>query len=335
MEVRSMMRIASAKQKLSLGNEASGSNQQLSGKDKIKVLKLLKAKAAAENPPKVGVQPNQERIVLKIKEKEKYIEMATKKPNNFPIDISVVVANNNNNAVPDGFFDVPTIISEITPALKLPKEISSNTTTNIPAGFFDDPIEDLTARGLTIKQQILRQTEIENAELNTLLSEIDKIDEDTSALDAELEDEFNVRDFEDASIQMAYITKLAKLYKQSESVISKRGLGSSSNGTHMEGFESALKAAENESTMLLGTAVGADGVEVRGAATGKDSYHDIGKVVNEKLNEINAASKKRKLEEGDLLHRKIGEDSDRAEEDEEDPSDGEDSTGEYDPLQFM
>ena len=333
MEVRSMMRIASAKQKLSLGNEAS-SNQQLSGKDKIKVLKLLKAKAA-ENPPKVGVQPNQEKIVLKIKEKEKYIEMATKKPNNFPIDISVVVANNNNNAVPDGFFDVPTIISEITPALKLPKEISSNTTTNIPAGFFDDPIEDLTARGLTIKQQILRQTEIENAELNTLLSEIDKIDEDTSALDAELEDEFNVRDFEEASIQMAYITKLAKLYKQSESVISKRGLGSSSNGTHMEGFESALKAAENESTMLLGTAVGADGVEVRGAATGNDSYHDIGKVVNEKLNEINAASKKRKLEEGDLLHRKIGEDSDREEEDEEDPSDGEDSSGEYDPLQFM
>ena len=334
-----MMRI---KQKLSMSNESSGSNQQLNGKDKIKILKLMKAKSTAENPPKASVQHNQDKP--SIKEKDKWIEMkdVKKLANNFP-----VVPKTIKNAIPDDFFDAQSVLpppSEIIPAIA-PKETASNTA-NIPAGFFDDPIEDLTARGLSIKQQLSRQVEIENAELNTLLTEIDKIDEDTSAVDAELEDEHNVHDFEEASIQMAYITKLAKLYKQSENVISKRGLEVSSSSTQMGNFESALKAAENESMMLLGNAIGEDGVEVRGAAAGTASYIDIGQVVSEKLNELNAASKKRKLEEDDFAlqtgkGRRIGDiekhsdDAIAGHEDEGDQNDGDDSSEDYDPLQFM
>eukprot|EP01035_Chromulina_nebulosa_P029299 gene29299-38823_t len=267
MEVRAMMRIATAKQKLSMSNESSGSNQQLSGKDKIKVLKLMKAKlTAAENPPKSNEQLNQDKHF--IKEKEKVIVLKdSKKLNNIPANYTnntSVIPKAIENAFPDDFFDTQSIVpphSAITPVLAT-KESASNTA-NIPAGFFDDPIEDLTARGLTIKQQLSRQVKIENAELNTLLTEIDKIDEDTSAVDAELEDELNVHDFEEASIQMAYITKLAKLYKQSENVVSKRGMEVSGS---IGNFESALKAAEDESRMLLGNVTGLDNVETSGAA---------------------------------------------------------------------
>ena len=72
MEVRAMMRIATAKQKLSMSNESSGSNQQLSGKDKIKVLKLMKAKlTAAENPPKSNKLNNLIKINILSKKRKK------------------------------------------------------------------------------------------------------------------------------------------------------------------------------------------------------------------------------------------------------------------------
>ena len=102
MEVRAMMRIATAKQKLSMSNESSGSNQQLSGKDKIKVLKLMKAKLTAENSPKPSVQLNQDKHF--IKDKEKVLVMKDiKKLNNIPANNTSVIPNAIENAYPDDF----------------------------------------------------------------------------------------------------------------------------------------------------------------------------------------------------------------------------------------
>jgi len=181
---------------------------------------------------------------------------------------------------------------------------------SIPSGFFDDPIQDLTARGLTMKQQIALQDEIEKKELNALIAELGEINEDTTAIDAELESEFNERDYDEAAIQMAYITILAKLYKQSDSVVSSSNVDMKSN----ENFDSELNAADTESKELLHSSTSL----MNNSNNRSDPLQEL---VNQKFTE--QQSKKRKLV--------VSEDVIMEDQQDSDSSDDES----YDPLAFI
>ena len=311
MEVRAMMRLASAKHKMSASSNSADA-KILSGKEKAQILKLLKGKKSEEDVT------SQKAIVR------------AKHSSNTHRDVGLELekrADSSTSVIPEDFFDSAEIKPETNSTVlkSAVKEASA-----IPSGFFDDPVDDLNARGLTIKQQIARQKEIEISEMKSFLNEIGKIDEDTSLIDAELEEEFSTRDFEEASVQMAYITKLAKLYKQSDFIKSGKALDSSNESKlSSESFESELKSAESESAVLIDS-------ESSGATA-------ILEIVNKKLADA-AASKKRKLEnfnemstdEGMERPRFVaGEnepgDSDGAAED----SDDDNSSQEYDPLSFM
>mmetsp|Transcript_21248 Transcript_21248/g.30434 ORF Transcript_21248/g.30434 Transcript_21248/m.30434 type:complete len:162 (-) Transcript_21248:13-498(-) len=161
-----------------------------------------------------------------------------------------------------------------------------------------------------MKQQIALQDEIEKKELNALIAELGEINEDTTAIDAELESEFNERDYDEAAIQMAYITILAKLYKQSDSVVSSSNVDMKSN----ENFDSELNAADTESKELLHSSTSL----MNNSNNRSDPLQEL---VNQKFTE--QQSKKRKLV--------VSEDVIMEDQQDSDSSDDES----YDPLAFI
>jgi len=299
-QFRSMMRLAAAKQKISTSNLSTGKQapviaagaevRNLSGKEKVQLLKLLKDKAKNEGAISVTNQGE--------KRKNPSISL--------PLITTTLDNLHSTVEVSESFFD--TSLKSIAPH-KEPKSDVVNApilATSIPTGFFDDPIQDLTARGLTMKQQLALQDEIEKKELNSLIAEIGEINEDTSAIDAELESAFKDRDYDEAAIQMAYTTILATLYKQSDSVISSSIGEIESN----DKFDSALFAADTESKLLLNS-----------SSSSNSSRDDpLRELVNQKLTE--QQSKKRKLVVEHVEDQQNSEDSEEEEES-------------YDPLEFI
>eukprot|EP01034_Spumella_vulgaris_P021423 gene21423-27453_t len=99
---------------------------------------------------------------------------------------------------------------------------SKSNTSQMPIGFFDNPTEELTARGVNIVLHKAEQQKIVDNEFQSFLSEIKVLKEE--AEEEVLEEaghEAVSREFEEQAVQMAYMTKLAKLYQQSEAVVDK------------------------------------------------------------------------------------------------------------------
>lgn len=151
-ELRTMMKV---------GTNGNG-NASMSGKDKAKLLKMMKEQ-----------------------QKSKEIQHSTRpsKTTNITVTKTSVEVNNNNitSNLPAGFFDDATIststheIKKSTTTIPVPQKSTENTTSGIsslPQGFFDNPVEDLNARGITMEQYTAKMEKEEQAELDSFLTEL-------------------------------------------------------------------------------------------------------------------------------------------------------------------
>jgi hypothetical protein len=201
------MKIASKK------GDASAVSSNVTGKDKAKLLKMMKEK-----------QRNDENVNIKV---QKPKEVAVIKSNSLPTTAAA-------SKLPENFFDsepttkAPAVQQAVkTPVVKFvaPVTVASvkTNTSQMPVGFFDNPTEELSARGVNIVQHKAEQQKIVDTEFQSFLSEINVLKEEgEEEVLEEVGHEAAGREYEEQAVQMAYMTKLAVLYQQSEAVVDKQ-----------------------------------------------------------------------------------------------------------------
>lgn len=301
-QVRTLMKVAALKQShaATTVKQTLGATKVITGKEKAQLLKLMKGKG------KVQTSSDNQTVVT---------ESSLKRLREPALNLLPPVSQTNtNNAQNSDYPQVPVQEDNVQQSINAPK-LTQDT---IPSGFFDDPIEELAARGISMKHQIQRQEEIERSELKEFMKELTEISEDTSYIDTEFADESEARDYEDSAVQMAYITKLVKLYKQADDVVPNR------NGYRQDevytgppvstDFETALNSADIESRILLSTAVIVDEDSSSATTHNESSENALLHLVESKLAE--SSGSKRKMV------------------DDETESEGE-ADDDYDPLLFI
>lgn len=176
--------------------QSSDNMQQLSGKDKAKLLKLMKEKEKEQN------------------------NLSNTKPKN-----DKKVSTQPVSTMPSDFFD-SILPSDVPKQTQI--QTTSASTSNIPQGFFDNPIDDLKVHGIDPMTYVKEQSNKEQETLHSFLQEInviveenpdllvEKEDQTLQKIDETLEEEIS----EEELIKLAYLSKLARLYKQSDRVIS-------------------------------------------------------------------------------------------------------------------
>jgi hypothetical protein len=177
----------------------------LSGKDKLKMLKTMKS----DGPSSTGVNKvsMQQRV----------------QP---PAANATVTHSTSKSSVPSGFYEdeeeqvsVPSSKqSSSIPNKSSPVKESSS----LPVGFYDDPEKDMIAQGVS-KQAFEKEKEkVITEDFSTFLGEIEQITE-VNGLEEAVETEKYSRnqDDEDSALQMAYIMKLAALLKKASETTDK------------------------------------------------------------------------------------------------------------------
>lgn len=170
----------------------------MSGKDKAKLLKMMKE----QNKPKEQPVPSS------------HGQMKPKLHNSAPVQ----------SGLPSDFFDTP---ASAAPSLVPVKETvvqskkapapAANTISNLPKGFFDNPVEDLGARGITMEQYTASMEKEEQAELDSFLTQLKEVEGEREHLEeASFAREESTREYEEEAAQMAYLANLIALRAQSE-----------------------------------------------------------------------------------------------------------------------
>jgi len=123
--------------------------------------------------------------------------------------------------LPAGFFDTPAIVAPPAVISKVggaqSNNAASSTISNLPKGFFDNPVEDLSARGISMEQYTARMEKEEQAELDLFLAQLKEVDGDREHLEeAATAREETTREYEEEAAQMAYMANLIALRAQSE-----------------------------------------------------------------------------------------------------------------------
>lgn len=132
----------------------SNGGQTLSGKDKAKLLKLMR-----EQQKQKDATPAAKKAVQNTKS---------------------IVPDNQTSGLPAGFFDATPVsnLSSVSAQLSAPapqsaiKPAANSNVSNLPQGFFDNPVEDLSARGITMEQFTAKMEKEEQAELDSFLTEV-------------------------------------------------------------------------------------------------------------------------------------------------------------------
>lgn len=341
-ELRTLMKFASKKDDSKSNNSATA----LTGKDKAKLLKQMKEKQKAESEVKLSVsQPNKPKPVQS-------------------------VTNTTKPVLPSNFFDdaPPAAASIVAPTKAVTtvqtSSVHNNTAaappvsvnTQLPVGFFDNPTEELTARGVDIKQHQAEQQKIIDNEFQSFMSEIEVLKEDADEVAAEEHgQEAEGKDYEEEALQMAYMTKLAVLYKQSDAVIDRRGR----NTTNTDQSNGDLTNAASDVHELLGSSdtvnndVLSDTLRQEADAKPAVVREDVQSILYRKLQLENL--KKRRLQQASAailadskrsrqadISNQNNNNDEQEEEDEENESSGseeddedDDEDDDYSPLDFM
>lgn len=184
---------------------AAGGGTAVSGKDKAKLLKMMKEQQKQKEVPPV---------VPKIM---KVVAPPAKMPTGIPTD----------------FFDAPQAPLTAKPVVWQPAKAapatisnnnSNNTISNLPQGFFDNPVEDLNARGITMEQYTAKLEKEEQSALDSFLTDLKGLEGERNLLEeaSELQAEGN-REYEEEARQMAYMANLIALRAQSERLTNHSG----------------------------------------------------------------------------------------------------------------
>lgn len=144
MDIRSLMK---------QGSKADASSSNLSGKDKAKLLKMMREQ-----------------------QKQREVPVPPKK---VPHSVAPVKQASQQSGLPACFFDAdPPVIPKSNAAQSAPLAATkvdapkSTGVSSLPQGFFDNPVEDLSARGITMEQYTAKMEKEEQAELDSFLTEV-------------------------------------------------------------------------------------------------------------------------------------------------------------------
>lgn len=184
-ELRTLMKVGAKKE----------DQVPMSGKDKAKLLKMMKEQNKQKQPVVPSVHSG-----------------AKAKPT------SSHGAAPAQAGLPAGFFDSPSIV--IPPPTVQSSTVTAstnNTISNLPKGFFDNPVEDLSARGISMEQYTAKMEKEEQAELDSFLTQLKEVDGEREQLEeASTAREESTREYEEEAAQMAYLANLIALRAQSE-----------------------------------------------------------------------------------------------------------------------
>eukprot|EP01039_Chlorochromonas_danica_P006846 gene6846-7566_t len=195
------LRLLMKQQQIQKGSSSNRST--VSAKDMVKELKKQK-----QHTPATTTTPHTAKYTsTQSKEKEKHPNKPTIPPSS-------------SGGIPVDFFD-----SKPPPSAP-PAETKSNN--NLPAGFFDDPLADLTARGVDLNELAKKQDVQARVEVEQFLQSVEA-EADSAAIGAFYDDD-NVNEEEvnifnpstkdvvddDQAVQYAYLAQLATLLRQSE-----------------------------------------------------------------------------------------------------------------------
>lgn len=143
------------------GAKGDAAGAALSGKDKAKLLKLMREQQ---------------------KQKEVAAPVRKAVPSSAP-----VTSSHQSSGLPAGFFDgapaaaaISTQVQQTTVAKTSAKpsaaapatSAAASNVSNLPQGFFDNPVEDLNARGISMEQYTAKMEKEEQAELDSFLTEM-------------------------------------------------------------------------------------------------------------------------------------------------------------------
>ena len=184
-ELRSLMKVGAKKEE----------QVPMSGKDKAKLLKLMKEQS-----------------------KQKVQHVPASHDHSKPKPHNVAPAQ---SGLPSNFFDAPAAPLVSAKAASVQSSLASapanNTISNLPKGFFDNPVEDLSARGITMEQYTARMEKEEQAELDSFLTQLKDVEGEREHLEeASAAREESTREYEEEAAQMAYLANLIALRAQSE-----------------------------------------------------------------------------------------------------------------------
>jgi hypothetical protein len=136
------------------GAKLDSSASALSGKDKAKLLKMMREQQKQKDTAPPVKKPAQSTTIA---------APSTIKP------------SSHRSGLPEGFFDSgPPAASAAVVAQPVPTKPtpSSSVVNSLPQGFFDNPVEDLSARGISMEQYTAKMEQEEKAELSSFFTEV-------------------------------------------------------------------------------------------------------------------------------------------------------------------
>eukprot|EP01041_Mallomonas_annulata_P002933 gene2933-5764_t len=287
--LREMMKKAQTEKSAS-----SGGIEQLNGKDKAKMLKILREKKkvdaaersiphitpstpAAASTMNMNAARDSPTVVKPVKHVSNLLasrsESVLKQPQQLPIlpdnffdypeedneskntqdiESSDICAPNNIEDIPcQQSFDQqqqdgPKYSQLKTPSSEISKDVTS--TSSLPVGFFDNVLEDQQARGINVKEELIKKDMLQKNEMDSFLKEIESIEE---VIEDVNENEEETKNLTEEAIQLAYMAKLASLYHKSVDVQNKRKFSHVEDGVHLQDQDLALEKTNEELELLI------------------------------------------------------------------------------------
>lgn len=240
----------------------------MSGKDKAKLLKMMKEQSKQQQ------------------------QQARPVPVPKPKAAALSTQGNAQSGLPSDFFDsapsapavLPTVVARPSQsnAQSAATGASASNISNLPKGFFDNPVEDLNARGISMEQYTAKMEKDEQAELDSFLTQLKGIEGESERLEeaADQRDE-SIREYEEEAAQMAYLANLIALRAQSEKLTKSSATSNAADTLQEEGSE-ALDHLLKEVA------------EVRAATTSTNSAAlDVDAILSQKLAQSAAQKRKR------------------------------------------
>lgn len=210
-----------------------GDSKSLGGKDKVKMLKMMKEIKRGEQKLQPSHASNVKRALYPTKMEE-----------------------TQTNQLPVGFFDDPKstlpnstsvyVHTEIAVSESNSKNVAQQadclaSANSLPQGFFDDPFEDSRARGVDLHKVLHKQEVVENETLSNFLEEIKESEEDIEK--AEIQEEES-KEYENEALHMSYLARYAGLLSKASGTMVEQQLLQGGNRTTLPSQDFVSEALE-------------------------------------------------------------------------------------------
>lgn len=161
----------------------------------------------------------------------------------------------------------------------------------LPAGFFDYEEDQLVAQGVSLKKQDLIKSKQENDEISLFFGEVKELNslEIQERQDKEEDDNEKLKDEENDALQLAYMTKIAMLYKKSDNIVNKKYINKTIEEDQSSNI-ALIEANELVSSILVGesySSIDAQNSKKRSSNSNIDIAAILMKKKNDKKKKLN------------------------------------------------